>query len=49
MFLERATDMTPFKAQLLVATIVAGVSPTIAQAQFAYPAIELRGAGATAI
>ena len=41
--------MKTFKAQLLAATIVAGSLPTVAQAQFAYPAVELRGAGGNAV
>ena len=41
--------MKMLKAQLLAATVVAGGFPAIAQAQFAYPAAELRGVGATSI
>lgn len=41
--------MTHLKAQLLAATVVAAGFPAIAQAQFAYPAAELRGAGASSI
>lgn len=41
--------MKHLKAQLLAATVVAAGFPTLAQAQFAYPAAELRGAGASSI
>ena len=41
--------MKNIKAQLLAATVVAAGFPTIAQAQFAYPAAELRGVGASSI
>jgi ABC-type phosphate transport system substrate-binding protein len=41
--------MKHLKAQLLAATVVAAGFPTLAQAQFVYPASELRGAGASSI
>ena len=41
--------MKHLKAQLLAATVVAAGFPTLAAAQFAYPAAEIRGAGASSI
>lgn len=41
--------MKMLKAQLLAATVAAGGFPAIAQAQFAYPEVELRGVGASSI